>query len=58
MALPLRFRAIKILSFESEADDATATLAGARDDDDKASDNDAVREPRILPRFANAFSSF
>jgi hypothetical protein len=54
----LRFRAIKILSFESEADDATATLAEARDEDDKASDNDAVREPRILPRFANAFSSF
>jgi hypothetical protein len=51
----LRFRAIKILSLESEADDAEAE---AGDDDDKASDNDAVREPRILPRFANAFSSF
>jgi hypothetical protein len=54
-ALPLRFRAMKIPPPASEGaeegDDCEVK------DDDSASDMDAVNAPRMLPRFANAFSS-
>ena len=51
-ALPLRFRAEKMLASEAAADEAAAAGCEA-EDDDRASEIEAVNEPSILPRFAS-----